>query len=91
MRLDLFLKVSRLCPRRSAAQTLCDTGLVFANQHVAKSSYSVKPGDEISIRRRNRETTIKVLALPEVRQLPKTDAAGLYQVITDRFLDPETD
>jgi ribosomal 50S subunit-recycling heat shock protein len=91
MRLDLFLKASRLCPRRSAAQTLCDAGLVFANQRVVKSSYSVKPGDEITIRRRNRETTVKVLAVPEVRQVSKTHATGLYEVVTDRFLDPATD
>jgi ribosomal 50S subunit-recycling heat shock protein len=91
MRLDLFLKVSRLCPRRSAAQTLCDAGLVFANQHVAKSSYSVKPGDEIIIRRRNRETTVKILAVPEVRQLSRNDAVGLYQIVSERLLDPATD
>ena len=91
MRLDLFLKVSRLCLRRSAAQTLCDAGFVFVNERVAKSSYSVKPGDQITIRRRNRETTVKILAVPEVRQVSRAGATGLYQLVADRFSDPATD
>ena len=46
MRLDLFLKVSRLVPRRSLAQEFCDAGVVSVNGASAKSSKEVKAGDE---------------------------------------------
>jgi ribosomal 50S subunit-recycling heat shock protein len=58
MRLDLYLKVSRLIPRRSLAQEFCDAGLIKINGAVAKSSKEVKTGDEIEIHRRNRIQTI---------------------------------
>ena len=47
MRIDLFLKLSRLCQRRTVAQELCDAGLVKLNGHPVKSAHSIKPGDII--------------------------------------------
>ena len=61
MRLDLFLKTSRLIPRRSLAQEFCDAGLIKVNGLMAKSSKEIKTGDEMEINRRNRLTILKVL------------------------------
>jgi ribosomal 50S subunit-recycling heat shock protein len=83
MRLDLFLKASRLCPRRPLAQKLCDAGLVSINGHPAKSAHPVKPGDEITIRIRSRLQTVSVNALPGGRSVSKAEAAKLYQVLLD--------
>lgn len=84
MRLDLFLKASRLSPRRSVAQKLCDAGLVFVNDRLAKSSYNVKPGDTILLRRGDRETQIKVLNVPQMRQTSRKEATSLYELLSDQ-------
>jgi ribosomal 50S subunit-recycling heat shock protein len=83
VRLDLFLKASRLCPRRSSAQVLCDARLVSLNDRTVKSSHQVKAGDEIMIRRRDRETRIKVLKVPTTLQTSRRDAAALYEILSD--------
>ena len=83
MRLDLFLKASRLSPRRTVAQALCDAGLVSVNGAPAKSARTVHVRDEISLRRRNHLLTIRVLALPSTRQTARSDAASLYEIMSD--------
>ncbi len=83
MRLDLFLKASRLCPRRTVAQKLCDAGLVSLNGARAKSAHPVKPGDEITLRRREKVLTLIVLAVPRRSQTSRDEAAGLYEVLSD--------
>ena len=83
MRLDLFLKVSRLVPRRSLAQEFCDAGLIKVNNLAAKSSKDIKPGDEIEIKRRNRLTRLKVLEVPAQKQVSKQNAADLYEVLSE--------
>lgn len=80
MRLDLFLKSSRLCLRRTVAQKMCDAGLVLVNGKVAKPATTVKAGDELTLRRRQRITTIRVLALPAARQSSRSDAPSLYEI-----------
>lgn len=87
MRLDLFLKLTRLCPRRSVAQQLCDAGIVFLNGRPAKSSHAVKPADEIVIRRREHEITVRVLSVPAVRNIPRREASSLIEVISERELE----
>jgi ribosomal 50S subunit-recycling heat shock protein len=89
MRLDLFLKASRLCPRRPLAQRLCDAGLVSINGRPAKSAHSVNPGDEITIRIRNRVQTVRVQALPAGRSVSKTEAADLIEVLREEVTEPE--
>jgi ribosomal 50S subunit-recycling heat shock protein len=89
MRLDLFLKASRLSPRRSVAQKLCDAGLVFVNDRMAKSSYDVKPGDTILMRRGDRETQIKVLHVPQLRQTSRKEATSLYELLSDQTYSDE--
>ena len=86
MRLDLFLKVSRLCSRRPLAQKLCDAGLVSINAKPAKSAHSIKPDDELTMRIRNRLLTVRIIELPMSRSVSKTDASKLYQVIKDEDL-----
>ncbi len=89
MRLDLFLKLSRLCPRRSVAQQLCDAGLVLLNGRAAKPAHLVKANDEIIIRRRDRETTVRVTLVPEARGVSRRDASSLIEVIAQRELKSE--
>ena len=89
MRLDLFLKLTRLCPRRSVAQQLCDAGIVFLNGRPAKSSHAVKPADEIVIRRRDHEITVRVLSVPAVRNIPRREASSLIEVMSERELEQD--
>ena len=90
MRLDLFLKASRLSPGRSIAQKLCDAGLVSINGNLAKSAHAVKPGDEITIRTRTRLLIVRIESVPAARSTPRKEAITLYQVIKDeRLIDGE--
>lgn len=84
MRLDLFLKISRLCPRRSVAQKLCDAGLVLLNGNVAKSAHTVKINDELTLKRHRKVTTVRVLAVPETKQVSRTEVTSLYEVLNER-------
>ena len=88
MRLDLFLKVSRLIQRRSLAQDFCDAGRVRVNGSSAKSSKEVKAGDEIEIKRGERRTRLKIVEVPARKQVAKTEAAGLYEII-EQTGDPD--
>lgn len=83
MRLDLFLKASRLVIRRTVAQELCDAGLISVNGVLAKSSKEVKPDDEIEIKRRDRITRVVVVTVPETKQVSKQTADGLYRIIEE--------
>ena len=87
MRLDLFLKASRLCSRRTVAQKICQAGRVSINGSLAKSSHAVKTGDEIVVRSREKVTTIRVLFLPATRQTSRNDARTLYEVLSDETVD----
>ena len=91
MRLDLFLKASRLCLRRSVAQQLCEAGQVLVNGVAAKSSRAVQPDDEITLRRRNRLLTVRVLSVPATRQTSRSDAPGLYEILSDKEIPTEGD
>ena len=77
MRLDKYLKVSRLIKRRTVANEACDGGRITVNGKVAKASYDVKVGDEISIAFGQRTVRIKVLAVEET--VKKDAASALYQ------------
>ena len=66
MRLDLFLKTSRLIKSRSVAQEFCDAGMVEINSAPAKSSKEVKAGDKLTIRRRNRIYPVAALGATAV-------------------------
>lgn len=89
MRADVFLKVSRLCGRRSLAQKLCDAHRVSINGNLAKSAHAVKVGDEILIRRQNKLTTVRILSVPTARQTSRKEADALYEVTSEEFLDED--
>jgi ribosomal 50S subunit-recycling heat shock protein len=89
LRLDLFLKASRLCSRRALAQKLCDAGLVSINGSSAKSSHVVKAGDEIVIHRHDQLTTLRVLSVPTARQTSRKEAASFYEVLREESLAEE--
>lgn len=89
MRLDLFLKSSRLCLRRTLAQKMCEAGLVLVNGRVAKPAATVKAGDELSLRRGERITKVRVLAVPSARQTSRSDATSLYKIISQIDLGEE--
>lgn len=88
MRLDLFMKLSRVCQRRSIAQKLCDAGLVLLNGRTVKPAHPVKAGDIISVRRPDRETEFRVLTVPEARNVSKRDSIDLIEVIAEKRLQP---
>lgn len=79
MRLDKYLKVSRLIKRRTVANEACDAGRVLVNGNKARASYSVKQGDIIEIRFGQHTTKIEVLAVAEA--VNKSDAPALYKEI----------
>ena len=79
MRLDKYLKVSRLIKRRTVANEACDGGRITVNGKAAKASYDVKIGDEIAISFGQRTVRVKVLAVEET--VKKDAAAALYQEI----------
>lgn len=83
MRLDLFLKASRLVIRRTVAQAMCDAGAIWVNGVAAKSSRAVKAGDELRIARGDRTFTVKIIQIPGTKQISKQSAVELYEVTSD--------
>ena len=87
MRLDKYLKVSRLIKRRTVANEACDNervmvnGLVTVNGKPARASYDVKPGDRIAIRFGQRTLEVEVLTVAD--NVGKAEAAAMYREIMD--------
>ena len=79
MRLDKYLKVSRLIKRRTVANEACDGGLVQVNGRTVKASYEVKVGDTISLQLGARTVTVEVLSVQEV--VRAADSATMYRQI----------
>ena len=79
MRLDKYLKVSRLIKRRTVANEACDNGLVSVNGKPQWASYDVKVGDEITLRFGVRTLTVEVLSVQET--VKQADAATLYREV----------
>lgn len=79
MRLDKYLKVSRLIKRRTVANEACDTGRIFVNDKPARASYDVKVGDIIEIRMGATPLKAKVTSVIEV--VRKEQAQELYEII----------
>ena len=79
MRLDKYLKVSRLIKRRTVANEACDNGLVTVNGKPARASYEVKEGDQITLRFGVRTVTVEVLAINETAG--KADAPAMYREV----------
>ncbi len=81
MRLDKFLKVSRLIKRRTLAKSIADQGRITINGQVAKASTNVAVGDEMEIKFGQTLLTVKVTDVKEVMR--KHEASMLYQVIKE--------
>ena len=79
MRLDKYLKVSRIIKRRTVANDACDAAHVTVNGRPAKASYDVKIGDVIEVGFGNRTLQVRVLSVTEV--VGKANAADMYEVI----------
>lgn len=79
MRLDKFLKVSRLIKRRTIANEACDAGRVLVNDKVAKASAAVKQGDVIEIQFGTRAVKVEVLDVQETSR--KEEAKELYKYL----------
>ena len=79
MRLDKYLKVSRLIKRRTVANEACDNGRISVNGRVVKASYDVKAGDRLEIAMGARNVTVEVLQVAE--NVKKDDAAAMYREI----------
>ena len=77
MRLDKYLKVSRLIKRRTVANEACDNERVSVNGRVQRASYDVKVGDKIAIRFGERTVAVEVLIVQE--NVGKADAAAMYR------------
>lgn len=79
MRLDKYLKVTRIIKRRTVANDACDAARVTVNDRPAKASYDVKEGDIIKVAFGARTLTVRVLTVKEI--VGKADATALYEVI----------
>ncbi|MEG0615183.1 MAG: RNA-binding S4 domain-containing protein [Oscillospiraceae bacterium] len=79
MRLDKYLKVTRLIKRRTVANDACDAGKVLVNDKVARASYDIKIGDIVLINMGTKPLKIKVLSVAEFAK--KEDAAEQYIVV----------
>ncbi|KQX57745.1 ribosomal 50S subunit-recycling heat shock protein [Paenibacillus sp. V4I3] len=87
MRIDKFLKVSRLIKRRTVAKDVSDQGRVWINGRDAKASTHVKVGDELSIQFGQKKVTIRVEVLSESTR--KEDAAQMYTLLKEEAFQSE--
>ena len=83
MRLDKYLKVSRVIKRRSVAKEIADKGRISINGKIAKSSTDVSVGDELVINFGNKTLTIRVNELKETTK--KDEAEGMNEVVSEEY------
>jgi ribosomal 50S subunit-recycling heat shock protein len=88
VRLDLFLKTSRLIKRRSVARELCEAGRALVNGHEAKPGKEVKPGDVITLTFSSRVVELEVLGMPAPSR--PHDPERVYRVIRENRLERTT-
>lgn len=81
MRLDKFLKISRVIKRRTVANEACDSGHVTVNGKIAKASYDVKENDVVEISFGQRMIRFRVLDVREFAR--KEDASAMYEILQD--------
>ena len=89
MRLDKFLKVSRLIKRRTLAKEVADQGRIRLNGQVAKASTDVKAGDELQIRFGNKLVTVVIDSIAEHAR--KEDAKEMYRLIKEEKVNSGTE
>ena len=81
MRLDKFLKVSRIIKRRTIANQACDSEKIVVNNKVAKAGLNLKVGDVIEIKFKNKILSVEVLSLDEIAE--KKNASSMYKIIAE--------
>lgn len=81
MRLDKYLKVSRLIKRRTIANDACDSERITVNGKLQKASYNVKLGDEITVAFGSKSVTVRVTDIKDTTK--KAEAVGMYEVISE--------
>lgn len=79
----MFLKASRLIPRRSLAQEYCEKNLIRVNGMPAKSSKGLNVNDEIEIRRKDKTLVIRIVGVPANKQVSKELAIKLYSIVSE--------
>ena len=85
MRLDKFLKVSRIIKRRSVAKEIADQGRILINTRPAKSSSQVVAGDTLTIKFGNKTETVKVNQIVETTK--KSEAENMYKIIDETYAE----
>ncbi|HJD15737.1 MAG TPA: RNA-binding S4 domain-containing protein [Candidatus Enterococcus stercoripullorum] len=85
MRLDKFLKVSRIIKRRSVAKEVADKGRIQINGKLAKSSSMLKVGDVLQIQFGNKTLEVKVLVLQDSTK--KEDASKMYEILSEKRIE----
>lgn len=88
MRLDKWLKTSRLIKRRTVAQMACDQGRVYVNDKPAKSALEVRLNDKVHLELGARAITVKVLDVP-LKAVAAQDASSLYEIVEEIRRPPE--
>jgi ribosomal 50S subunit-recycling heat shock protein len=89
MRLDKYLKVSRLIKRRTLAKEIADQGRILVNGTQAKASSNVKVGDELSVRFGQKVMRVKIERLLDTTK--KEEASSLYSVISEERIKEESE
>ncbi|MBY0405761.1 MAG: RNA-binding S4 domain-containing protein [Cyanobacteria bacterium] len=84
MRLDKFLKLSRLIKRRTLANEFCDAGSALMDKRTIKASYEVKVGDVLTLKFGNRTMVIRVEVVP-TRAPSVQEAASLYTIVSEEW------
>ena len=87
MRLDKYLKVSRIIKRRTVAKEICEAGRIMVNGHTAKAGHELKIGDTLDIAMGNRRLKVRVAELKETIRANEADT--LYEVLEDIRLKEE--
>jgi ribosomal 50S subunit-recycling heat shock protein len=88
MRIDKWLKMSRMIKRRTIAQLACEQGRVYVNDRIAKPGLTIKAGDKVHVELGTRATTVEVLILP-LKAPSAQEASTLYKVIEEIRRPPE--
>ena len=81
MRLDKFLKVSRLIKRRTVANEACNSERISVNGKSAKASYDVKLGDIITVMFGSKSVTVRVLEIRDTTK--KSESSGMYEIVSE--------
>ena len=81
MRLDKYLKVSRIIKRRTVANDACDSERISVNGKNAKASYNVKVNDLITVAFGTKSVTVRVLEIKDTTK--KSEASGMYEIVSE--------